>query len=495
MRQELFLTWNPAVQTWNERACEISIFSALKTSAILILCVAIVGWGRGIFAQSRSDATIGRIEARLLQAERKQGFSGVVLVSRGEDILFHNSYGWAGPDMSRKNSLDRRFMIASVSKAFAAASILQLEEQGKLSIDDFIGEHLSGYPEWAGLNITIHQLLNHTSGIPDYINDRRIWFKLRQISGWTPDTDALIASFQNRPLNFHPGERFKYSNSGYVLLAKIVENVSGLEYGDYLYEHILSPLGMTNTGVGDFDMVGNRAVAFNNYGGKLKPIANFKSELIFGMGEMFSTTGDLSKWLHSFADTMVLSEASKEKMLTSGAGGYGLGWHVNELVGHRLVSHGGYLPGWNSYVFYFPDDTLSVIVVSNSESANPIEMCTQISRIFFLNQTKPSIDHLDAMYSGRYEILDGSQEAMSTPFESEILTINEDDGALNIRTPRGKTLRFTWLSPNEWTDASEGIKVQFKDSGKGMLLHVVKNGQEWQWKKLAGEYKISVLEN
>lgn len=445
--------------------------------------------GTPLHAQRDAKPIIDRVQARLYMAERQAGFAGVVLIAKGKQVLFHNSYGWAGPDMDRKNSQDRKFMIASVSKAFAAAAILQLEEAGRLSTSDYISAHLPGYPAWAADNITIHQLLTHTSGIPDYINDRPLWFKLHQISGWTPSKDELIASFQDRPLNFHPGERFKYSNSGYVLLAKIVENVSGMDYGEYLYQNILDPLQMYSTGAGDFDMVGNRAVAFNQIGGKLRPISNFKSEWIYGMGELYSTAGDLHKWLNSFSDTLILSEASKQKMLTAEANNYGYGWHVHDFMGHRLMSHGGYLPGWNSYVYYYPQDSISIIVVSNSERANPMEMCSGISRLFFLNEfNAPEATPADK-YAGRYEMVGQAEMSMETPFEAEIVTVNETDGALQIKTPRGKTILFTRLPSNEWTDPAAELKMQFEDSGDGLLLQVVKNGQEWRWRKLSGDFK------
>lgn len=451
-------------------------------------CLGLLLWvlPAGVAAQANLLPVVNRIEATLLQAEQKDGFSGVVLVGRGEDIVYQNSFGWAGPQMDRKNSLDRKFMIASVSKAFAAVSILQLEARGLLSTDDLIGDYLPGYPDWAGKNITIHQLLTHTSGIPDYINDRPVWFKLRQMGGWTPSKEELIASFQNRPLNFLPGTKFKYSNSGYVLLAKIVENVSGQEYGEYLYQHILDPLGMFNTGAGDFNMVGNRAVAFNKIGGKLRPIANFKSEWIYGMGELYSTAGDLNRWLQSFGDTVLLSEASKAKMMATETHNYGYGWHVQDFMGHPLISHGGYLPGWNSYVYYFPQDTLSVIVVSNSERANPMEMCSHISRILFLNKIGTPSQDASAQYAGRYEIINSGESLPETPFESEIVTLHPADGGLQLRTPRGKTFRLTRLQADEWTDPQAELKMHFKGNG---LLQVTKNGQEWQWRKLSGDFK------
>lgn len=463
----------------------------VPTGCLMMGLLLLLGLPSGAFAQVNPEVVVGRIEARMIQLEQERGFSGVVSVSKGKEILLEKSYGWATPERDRKNSLERKFMIASVSKAFVAACILKLEEQGALSTHDFIGEYLPEYPAWASQNITIHHLLSHTSGIPDYINDRPVWFKLRQLTGWTPSTDELIMTFADRPLNFLPGARFKYSNSGYVLLAKIVEKVSQQPFGVFLVENILDPLGMDNTGVGDFNQVGNRAVSYRNTGGRLKPIHNFKQEWIFGMGEMYSTAPDLRKWLHSFADTLILGKSAQDKMTTAVQNNYAYGWHVHQMFGRSLISHGGYLPGWNSYVYYFPEDSLSVIVMSNSEQANPLEMCNNISRIVFNNEQEQVFRVSSAPYAGRYEIVDSKADAMSTPFESEIVTVKEDEGMLNVHTPRGKTIRLTQLTTEEWSDPHSDIKVKFSESAAGLELLVLKNGQEWHWRKLSGQYPLS----
>lgn len=421
-------------------------------------------------------------------AEQQEGFSGVVYVGKGKRVLLSRGYGWSDPVLGLKNNDEKRFMIASVSKGFVAASILQLEEQGLLSVHDPIGKHLPDYPLWAGQTITIHHLLSHTSGIPDYINDFPIRFRMKQLSGWVPNKDELIASFQDRPLAFPPGERFKYSNSGYVLLARIVEKVSGKDYNRYLQENIFDRLGMEDTGLGDFDIVNNRAVAYKGRGKRKKPIDNFKKEWIYGMGEMYSTAADLSRWLGSFSDTLVLNKTSKEKMFSPEKNNYGYGWHVYDVFGHMQFSHGGYLPGWNSYVFYYPEDTLSIVVLSNVEHANPLDMCGNISRILYANKINEPEYFTDRSLIGRYEALRDGEASQETPFAGDIVTVNEYEGSIAVKTPQGETIRFSRLNTGEWQDQQNQMRLQFKETGGSVLLQVTKNGRSWRWQKLSGDY-------
>lgn len=453
--------------------------------ALIFLLLVQAGWG-----QSRLDQVVSRIDARLSRASQSKGFSGVAFIGKGERVLLNKGYGWANPQKREPNNASKRFMIASVSKAFAAAAILQLQDRGLLHVDDPISKHLEDYPEGPGNSVTIHHLLSHTSGIPDYINDFPLEFKIRQFMGWTPSKDDLIAVFRDRPLNFYPGEDFRYSNSGYVLLAKIVENVSGQEFDEYLWENILAPLEMERSGLGDFNMIGNRAVAHKGTLAKFKTIRNFKFEWIYGMGEMYATASDLDKWLRAFQDSRLLSESSRERMFTPVRNNYAYGWHVNDIYGHQRFSHGGYLPGWNSYVFYYPEDSISIILLSNAEDVNPLSMGEDISRILYLNEIHLMEEFVgEKDYAGRYET---SGKAMKNggmpPIEGEILTVNEEYGQLEVRTPDGDRLFFSGSESGGWKEESErGMELAFRREAEKVFLEVIVDGQRWEWQKMRGE--------
>lgn len=443
----------------------------------------------GLAAQNRMAEVVSRIDARLSKASQVDGFSGVAFVGKGDEVLLEKGYGWANPQKREPNDASKRFMIASVSKAFAAAAILQLQDRGLLHVDDPIGQHLENYPEGPANSVTIHHLLSHTSGIPDYINDFPLEFKVRQVLGWTPSKDDLIGAFQDRPLNFYPGDEFRYSNSGYVLAAKIVENVSGMDFDDYIWENILAPLGMERTGLGDFNMIGNRAVAHKGSRSKFKVIQNFKYQWIYGMGEMYATASDLDTWLKSFNDSTLLSADSRKRMFTPVRNNYAYGWHVNDVYGHLRYSHGGYLPGWNSYVFYYPEDSISIVLLSNNEDVNPLAMGEEISRILYMNEVHLMDVHVKRRgYVGRYETLASTEDGGERPIEGEILTINENHGHLEVRTPSGDRLFFSRTESEEWEEESDrGMQLEFRRKDGHLVMEVSMEGQRWQWQKMRGE--------
>jgi Beta-lactamase len=244
--------------------------------------------------------------------------------------------------------------------------------------------------------------------------------------------------------------------------------------------------------LGDFDLVSNRAVAYKGRGKNKKPYENFKKEWIFGMGEMYSTATDLSRWLESFADTSLLSKRSIDKMFSPEKSNYAYGWHVYDVFGHMQFSHGGYLPGWNSYVFYYPQDTLSIVVLSNVEHANPLDICGNISRILYANKIGEPEYENDHKLAGRYAVLETSGQGKETPFEADIVTVNEREGSLSVKTPEGETIRFSRLNSGEWQDQKAQVHLQFKEAGGSVQLQVTENGKIWKWQKLSGDYQPTI---
>jgi CubicO group peptidase (beta-lactamase class C family) len=431
------------------------------------------------------EAILGRIETVLRKAEFEEGFSGVVSVSQGNKVLLERSYGWADAEREIPATLDRKFMIASISKSFVAASILKLEEQGKLSTHDMIGKYLPGYPSWASDQISIHHLLTHTSGIRDYINDRKLWFKMRQVADWTPTPDDLVQTFANKPLFFFPGTRFRYSNSGYVLLAKIVEIVSQTSFQSFVERNILLPLGMDHTGFGANESPEKWAIAYRMAGNKPKSISNFKSEWIYGMGGMHSTASDMRKWIQGLWGGKVLSAKSLGKMTSAYQHGYGYGWHVQDFYGKVLVGHGGYLPGWNSYVYSFPQDAVSIVVLSNSEQAVPLELCNRIGRIILLNALPSEGENNFATLSGRYEFVGELPDYFQSPLASDVVTISENGLTLSVKAGGGRPSQLIPLASGEWTDPIAGFVIRFS-SENGGLVTLDQNGRTWQWRKIRG---------
>jgi CubicO group peptidase (beta-lactamase class C family) len=267
------------------------------------------------------------------------------------------------------------FEIGSVSKQFAAASILLLAEDGKLSVEDNISKYLpDSPPRWA--DIKIRQLLSHTSGLRSY--DGLDGFELRQHL-----TQAqFIRKLAEQPLNFVPGEKWAYSNSGYNLLGYIVENVSGKNYWDFLQERIFTPLQMTNTTRRDpWLVIPHRA---NGYVYTNKTYLNRDYDLtdLFAAGTIVSTVSDLAKWDAALAGNQLLKESAKQLWWTpaklnngsvvstgrqAGAGSYGFAWFLNTVQGHKNIGHSGITSGFSAANELFPDDHLTIIILANTD--------------------------------------------------------------------------------------------------------------------------------
>src|SRR6478735_7206588 len=213
-----------------------------------------------------------------------KGFAGTVLVMKQNKVLLRKSYGMADREWNIPNTPETRFEIGSATKQFTAASILQLAEQGKLSLDDKLSKFLPGFPK--GDSVTIHMLLNHTSGIASYTSQPQ-FVSLAPLS---LSKDSMISFFSSKPYSFSPGTRFLYNNSGYFLLGYIIEKVSGLSYSDYLKQNIFDKIGMTQTGVNKTDSVlYMRARGYAMAGKKVVNADNISMAWPFSAGALYST--------------------------------------------------------------------------------------------------------------------------------------------------------------------------------------------------------------
>jgi CubicO group peptidase (beta-lactamase class C family) len=313
------------------------------------------------------------------QAEFKiKEFNGAVLVMQKGKPVYKKAFGMADREWNIPNTVNTKFRIGSVTKQFTAACILQLAEQGKLAIDDKLSKYIADYPK--GDSITIHMLLNHTSGITNYTNLPEFWPKaILPLS-----TDSMIALFKNKPLDFSPGTKWKYSNSGYFLLGVIVEKTSGKTFNDYLLQNIIKKLGLKNTLMDNLDSVlAYRAKGYDkNEHAVWQHATQISMEGPYSAGAMVSTVDDLYLWTKALHNNRVLTAASTQKMLTPYKENYGYGIGIDSLKTHKRVSHNGGIPGFASYLGYFPDDDLCVVVISNNGS-NSTAIGTALASIMF----------------------------------------------------------------------------------------------------------------
>ena len=320
----------------------------------------------------------------------KQGrFSGTVLVAKGDKILLRKGYGMANYELGVPNTPETVFRIGSITKSFTALSILQLEERGLLKVSDPVVKYIPEIPQaWSA--ITIHQLLCHKSGMPEFI-DAKAYGELDN----SLHVENAIQEYADKPLVNQPGETLRYSNSGYILLGRVIEKVSGQTYEDYLQANILRPAGMTNTA---FDhttpLVLHRA---NGYKFDGETVINTKPEDPAGAGAagaLRSTVDDLYKLDRALKSDKLFSAAVKTKAWTPYGhwsapppfpleAEYGYGWMIGDKFGHKYVGHGGWVGGFVSKFERYPDDDAAVIVLGNFETLNTDAVAQDVTAILF----------------------------------------------------------------------------------------------------------------
>jgi CubicO group peptidase (beta-lactamase class C family) len=307
------------------------------------------------------------IDLRLTRLTGNGEFSGSVLFASAEGIFFEKAYGMADRANNIANTTQSKYLIASLGKQFTAMSILILQEQGKLNVQDLFCTYYPGCPD-AWQDITIHQLLSHTSGLPTFTRfpEYPTWAEFPK----TPD--EIIAFFKDAPLAFQPGTSWTYSNSGYVLLGYLIEHLSGLSYGDFLRTNIFTPLGMNNSGY-EPDRPSDLAVGY--YDKSTEPAFAISPSVPFSSGGIYSTVGDLYLWDQALYTDQLLPQTSLEQafnpwaVTSDGPGYYGYGWRIGERDGHRMYFHGGLIDGFSAFFMRFPDDRITVILLNNQSDA------------------------------------------------------------------------------------------------------------------------------
>ncbi len=307
------------------------------------------------------------IDAVIDSAYKPDQPGGVVLVARGDRILHHRAFGMANLEWNAPMTTDALFSIASMTKQFTAVAVLQLVEQGRLSLADTVGRFLPGYPTPIKA-VTIEQLLTHTSGIA---NARNAGSLLAAGRGWL-SAEQVMATFKDQPLDFAPGSRWSYSNAGYQLLGYIVEKVVGEPFPEYLERTLLAPAGMTRSLWGDDTrVIAHRAIPYLFVRNRVENANNANVQIAWAAGALQSTAADLLRWQRALVTGRLLRDSTLRRAwtparTTSGdLTDYGYGWFIGTLQGHALVEHGGNMGGFMSHAMYLPDDSLLVVVLLN----------------------------------------------------------------------------------------------------------------------------------
>ena len=307
-----------------------------------------------------------------------------LVVMKNGKILFQKGYGVANIESKIKIDSFTNFRLASVTKQFTAMSILLLEKRGLLKLSDSITKYFPDFPSY-GKSITIKNLLTHSSGLVDY-EDLMPTSQSTQLH----DKDCLQLMYTTDSLYFQPGTDYRYSNTGYALLALIVQKVSGQPFSSFLYENIFKPLNMSSTIAFDEgkSMVSSRAMGHSFENGKWIMTDQSLTSAVLGDGGIYSNAVDMSKWIQSLFEHRLISTEKQEQVfgrtiLTNGKViDYGLGWHVEDFNGKPHPYHDGSSIGFRNSIVLFPEQKLMVLVLTNRNEHDPKEEAMEVAKLY-----------------------------------------------------------------------------------------------------------------
>ena len=372
-----------------------------------------------------TQSSVDALDSKLAQTFGGSRPGAACLVARGDDVLLRKGYGLANVELSVPVEPETVFRIGSLTKQFTAVGILLLQEQGKLSLEDVLSRYLPGYPE--GDQITLSHLLSHTSGVKSFTELESFGSQMtRDLS-----PDALIDLFKNEPLNFSPGEELSYSNSGYVLLGRIIEIVSSKPYAQFLQEAIFDPLGMNRTLYENpGEIVEKRAAGYESDNGRISNSGYISMTQAYAAGGLLSRVDDLMVWNRALTNNALISKesfASAKQTFTlrdGRASSHGFGWRVSDYKGHQLAEHSGGIPGFTCHMLRSETDDVVIALLTNGFPAldDPTDLvfemfCELVEDPY---DSPPAIPHagLDK-FAGKYQL--GPQTINVSTAENRLL--------------------------------------------------------------------------
>jgi D-alanyl-D-alanine carboxypeptidase len=304
------------------------------------------------------------------------GPGAAVRVEKGGEVVLRKGYGMADLEMGVPIEPDMVFRLGSITKQFTAAAVLLLVEEGKVELDAPVSAYLHDY-EGPGAGASIHQLLTHTAGLPNYTASPEYAARMRE----DQETGDMVERFRELDLEFEPGSRWSYSNSGYYLLGLVIEKASGTRYEDFVETRIFEPLGMERSRYGHVDeIVPGRVEGYQGEAGDHENAAFLSMTQPYAAGSLLSTVDDLARWddaLRPGGAGEILTPELRARLGEAtalpggGSSGYGYGFSVGEYAGHRMIHHGGGINGFRSYLIRVPEADVFVAVLSNNSAVEP----------------------------------------------------------------------------------------------------------------------------
>jgi len=344
------------------------------------LLAALVILAAQIHAQTRES----KIDALLGTCFERSQFMGSALVAEGGTIVFEKGYGYADLEWEIPNAPDTKFRLGSITKQFTSLLIMQEVQKGTIRLDAPVVTYLPGYPSPQCEKVTIRHLLTHTSGIPNYTDFINFRVERRQYT-----LDQLVGTFSGKPLDFEPGTRWKYSNSGYVLLGAILEKVTGTSYERLLALRILEPLGMKNTGYDHGEVILPKRASGYERIGRLVNSSFIDMSVPFSAGALYSTVEDLLTWDRALYTDKLLPDSLKKIYFTPVLNNYAFGWGVQKQPlgissdSTLFIFHGGGINGFNTLIVRIPARQQLIVLLNNTGNAPLMEIARSIAGILY----------------------------------------------------------------------------------------------------------------
>jgi CubicO group peptidase (beta-lactamase class C family) len=421
-----------------------------RLAAVTIAALLTV-WLAAPATQADIAASLESVAAKEFERDRP---GGVVVVAQVGRTLLHRAYGLADIEQAVPMRIDHVFKIGSITKPFTAVAMLMLAADGRVALDADVRRYIAEF-ETHGRRITVEQVLSHTSGLPNLVDLPDFGTVARQ----DYETKAVLALTRHVPLHFEPGTSYRYSDTGYILLGAIIEDVTGLSYGQFIEQTVGARIGLRDTVYSDDRRIILRRARGYSWKDGLPTNATYISMTVpHAAGALASTAGDLLRWQRALRGAnllprSLLAEAWRPRILPDGTPtGYGLGFQLCHLAGRRTIEHGGFVNGFGAQALQLPEEDLDVIVLVNNDSDRPDAgaLGRRLARVFLTGLEHP-----------RYEKLSSAQRAaLAGGYKMEsgdLCRIIDVDGALYLESPKLSRTRLEALSPTELTPAdSEG---------------------------------------
>lgn len=367
---------------------------ALVVGALVLALLAI------FFVRRDQRTPADQVDALLKPWSQGDTPGAAIIVIKEGQVLLKRGYGLANLESRQPIGPDTSFLLCSLTKQFTAMAVMILAERGKLRYEDTLSSFFPEFPPYAQ-KVTIRHLLQHTAGFPEYDDlflasgeIDRFWprsVKSRPSRFEPTSKDVLRRLAEQKELRFVPGEKWEYSNSGYVILAQIVEKVTGQSFAQFLQQEIFQPLGMKRSRLYDETRptVEKRATSYRlAESGLYRDIDYAPQNAVYGADNIYTTVEDMYSWDQALSTEKLVRAATLEEAFTAGrlnngkATNYGFGWFLIEALGLEALAHGGSWLGFRTYILRFPDQRFTVIVLSNLDQFRPDVLATEISKIY-----------------------------------------------------------------------------------------------------------------